>query len=73
MHPQYWGGAGVDTGTVISVPKQGMPAQVKSGTPGNLMVELTVARHPLFRRHKFDVHQDLDVDFVDMILGTTLQ
>ena len=61
---------GVDTGTVMRVANEGLPPQVKSGgSNGDLMLELTVQRHPLFRRNRFDVHQDLDVDFVDLILG----
>lgn len=66
-------GAGVDTGTVMSVPGQGMPAEDKDGKPGNLMVELQVERHPVFRRDNYNIHQDLDVDFVDMILGAELR
>lgn len=55
------------------MPGNGLPAEASSGTPGSLLLELNVTQHPVFRRHKFDIHQDLEVDFVDMILGATLR
>ena len=58
---------------MMQVPGEGMPPRAKGGKPGNLMLELRVEQHPIFRRQGHHIHQDLDVDFVDMILGATLQ
>ncbi|KAK9803197.1 hypothetical protein WJX73_001600 [Symbiochloris irregularis] len=65
--------AGVDEGTHLQVTGQGMPAQAKNGRAGNLILRLSVEPHPLFKRDGSDIHQELDVDFVDMILGGSMR
>ena len=49
---------------------QGGPAAVKDGTPGNLFVEINVAADRVLNRRGANIHINIDVDFVDAILGT---
>ena len=58
---------------MLRVTGKGLPAQAKGGRPGNLNIRLIVEEHPIFKRDGSNIHQDLDVDFVDMILGASLR
>ena len=52
---------------------KGAAARNKDGTPGNLVIEVEVERHPIFKRQKYDVHIDRTVDFTDAVLGSVLR
>ncbi len=64
---------GVQAGQTLQVPKAGMSARNKGGTPGNLYISIEVEKDPIFRREGFDIHMDQTVDFVDAILGASIR
>lgn len=45
---------------------QGMPA-------GDLLVNIAVARSPVFQRDDFDLYVDVPIDMVDACLGTSVE
>lgn len=64
--------AGVDTGTRVQLAEQGEVGP-GGGPPGDLYVEITVARHPTFTRHGNDLHCTVSVPMTAAALGTTLE
>lgn len=65
--------AGMFRGQVLNVPGKGAPAKRKDGQSGDLLIAVEVKKHPLFKRHGFDVHMDASIDFVEAALGTQLR
>ncbi len=63
---------GVRDGQVIRLRGQGMPG-IGDGAPGDALVEVTVAPHPIFRREGDDIIVDLPVTLQEAVLGTTLE
>jgi molecular chaperone DnaJ len=64
--------AGVDTGTRVQLAEQGEVGP-GGGPPGDLYVEISVARHPTFTRHGNDLHCTVTVPMTAAALGTTLK
>jgi molecular chaperone DnaJ len=64
--------AGVDTGTRVQLAEQGEVGP-GGGPPGDLYVEISVAKHPTFVRHGNDLHCTVSVPMTAAALGTTLQ
>jgi len=64
--------AGVDEGTVLRLRGEGMPSPAPGGQPGDLLVVLRVAEHPVFRRDGLDLVMALPVSFVQAALGDTV-
>ena len=64
--------AGVHDGQVIRLKGQGMPG-IGDGAPGDALVEVDVAPHPLFRREGDDIIIELPVTLQEAVLGTTLE
>jgi DnaJ-class molecular chaperone len=64
--------AGVADGQVIRLKGQGMPG-IGDGPPGDALVEVAVAPHPLFRREGDDIIVQLPVTLQEAVLGTTLE
>jgi DnaJ-class molecular chaperone len=64
--------AGVRDGQVIRLKGQGMPG-IGDGAPGDALVEVTVAPHPVFRREGDDIIVELPVTLQEAVLGTTLE
>jgi DnaJ-class molecular chaperone len=64
--------AGVRDGQIIRLKGQGMPG-IGDGAPGDALVEITVAPHPLFRREGDDIIVELPVTLQEAVLGTTLE
>jgi DnaJ-class molecular chaperone len=64
--------AGVRDGQIIRLRGQGMPG-IGDGAPGDAMVEITVAPHPVFRREGDDIIVELPVTLREAILGATLE
>jgi len=64
--------AGVDTGTRVQLPEQGEVGP-GGGPPGDLYVEISVAKHPTFTRHGNDLHCTVSLPMTAAALGTTLQ
>jgi len=64
--------AGVQDGQVIRLKGQGMPG-IGDGAPGDALVEVTVAPHPVFRREGDDIIVVLPVTLQEAVLGTTVE
>ena len=63
---------GVHDGQVIRLKGQGMSG-IGDGAPGDALVEVTVAPHPVFRREGDDIIVELPVTLQEAVLGTTLE
>jgi molecular chaperone DnaJ len=63
--------AGVDTGTRVQLAEEGEVGP-GGGPPGDLYVEITVARHQTFTRHGNDLHCTVTVPMTAAALGTTI-
>jgi DnaJ-class molecular chaperone len=64
--------AGVEDGHVLRLKGQGMPG-LGDGPPGDALVEIVVAPHPLFRREGNDIIVELPVTIQEAVVGTTLE
>jgi DnaJ-class molecular chaperone len=64
--------AGVRDGHVLRLKGQGM-AGFGGGPPGDALVEIVVAPHPLFRREGDDIIVELPVTIQEAVVGTTLE
>ena len=64
--------AGVRDGHVLRLKGQGMPG-FGGGAPGDALVEIAVAPHPLFRREGDDIIIELPVTIQEAVVGTTLE
>ena len=62
---------GVDTGTRIQLPGEGEVGH-GNGRAGDLYVEVSVRRHPVFQRRGDDLHATLDVPMTAAALGSTM-
>jgi molecular chaperone DnaJ len=63
---------GVDTGTRVQLADEGEVGP-GGGPPGDLYVEIHVARHPVFTRQGNDLHCTVTVPMTAAALGTTLE
>lgn len=64
--------AGLKDGQVLRLKGQGMPG-VGKGPPGDALIEVTVAPHPLFRREGNDVVVELPVTLKEAVLGAKVE
>ena len=61
--------AGIATGSKIRLAGEGAPGS-NGGSPGDCLLEVTVAEHPEFTREGRDVTGMVEIGFADAILGT---
>jgi molecular chaperone DnaJ len=64
--------AGVDDGIVVRVTGEG-EVSARGGTPGNLLVILTVKPHPFFKRSGNDIIYELPISFTQAALGDEVE
>jgi DnaJ-class molecular chaperone len=64
--------AGIGDGHVLRLKGQGQPGRA-GGPPGDALVEISVAPHPLFRREGDDVIMELPVTLQEAVLGATIE
>jgi len=64
--------AGVDNGSRLRVRNEGNAGR-KGGPPGDLFVFIQVRNNPKLRREGTTIHVDVDISYVDAILGTNVQ
>ena len=65
--------AGVDDGSRLRVRGEGNAGR-RGGEPGDLYVFIGVRPHPKgLRREGTTVHSDIDISYIDAILGTSVQ
>ena len=64
---------GSKDGQTLRLKGQGAPAPGGRGTPGDVLVDLNLKAHPIFRLDGNDLHMDLYVSLPDAILGGKAQ
>ena len=64
--------AGIDDGESIRLTGQGRPSP-SGGTPGNLLIKVTVQAHPQFRRKGADLEVDVPLTIDEAVLGTSVE
>jgi len=64
--------AGIDNGQSIRIRGKGEPG-VNGGPRGDLLVEVIVARHPIFQRQGTDIYSTAPISFVTAALGGTVR
>ena len=60
--------AGIDNGQSIRIRGKGEPG-VNGGERGDLLVEVSVSRHPIFQRQDFDIYSTAPMSFAQAALG----
>ena len=60
--------AGLRDGQILRLGGQGDPG-IGGGPPGDALIEVHVAPHPLFRREGDDIHMELPVTIAEAVLG----
>ena len=60
--------AGIDDGQSIRIAGKGEPG-VNGGTRGDLLVEVTVMRHPIFQRDGYNLYSTAPISFAQAALG----
>lgn len=64
--------AGIDNGQSIRIRGKGEPG-INGGPRGDLMVSVTVSRHPKFQRRDFDIISTEEISFTQAALGATIK
>lgn len=64
--------AGIDNGQSIRIRGKGEPG-VNGGPRGDLLVEVIVARHPIFQRQDTNIYSTAPISFVTAALGGTVR
>lgn len=64
--------AGIDDGQSIRIRGKGEPGN-NGGERGDLLVEVTVSRHPIFQRQDTNIYSTVPISFVDAALGNTIR
>lgn len=63
--------AGIDNGQTIRVSGQG-DCGINGGPSGDLLLYISVKKHPIFTRDGFDVHCDIPVTYAEAVLGAEI-
>lgn len=63
--------AGVEEGTVLRIPRHGMPSDQAPDSPGDLFVIVRSAPEPRFERHGADLWCREEISVAEAVLGTT--
>ena len=64
--------AGIDNGQSIRIRGKGEPG-TNGGPRGDLLVEVIVARHPIFQRQDMNIYSTVPINFVTAALGGTIR
>lgn len=64
--------AGIDNGARLRVKGEGNAGR-RGAPPGDLIVFIRVKDHPELRRDGIDIHSDIDISYVDAILGSQVK
>ncbi|MGE5239347.1 MAG: molecular chaperone DnaJ [Chloroflexota bacterium] len=64
--------AGADNGSVVRLTGKGN-AGIGGGPPGNLLIEISIKAHPVFKRKGDDIHVQLPVTFGEAALGAKVE
>ncbi len=60
--------AGIDNGQRVRIQDKGEPG-INGGPRGDLLVEVRVARHPIFQRNDYDVYSAAPISYAQAALG----
>lgn len=60
--------AGIDNGQSVRIREKGEPGE-NGGPRGDLLVEVIVARHPVFQRQDYDIYSTVSMSFAVAALG----
>lgn len=60
--------AGIDNGQSIRIRGKGEPG-INGGERGDLLVEVSVSRHPIFQRQDYDIYSTAPISFAQATLG----
>ena len=60
--------AGIDNGQSIRIRDKGEPG-INGGERGDLLVEVSVSRHPIFQRQDYDIYSTVPISFPNAVLG----
>ena len=60
--------AGIDNGQSVRIREKGDPGE-NGGARGDLLVEVIVARHPIFQRQRYDIYSTVPISFARAALG----
>ena len=60
--------AGIDNGQSVRIRGKGEPGK-NGGGRGDLLVNVSVDRHPIFRRQEYDIYSTMPISFVQAALG----
>ncbi len=64
--------AGIDNGQTVRIREKGEPG-INGGPRGDLLVNVTVSRHPKFQRQEYDIYSTEPISFAQAALGATIQ
>ena len=64
--------AGIDNGQSVRIRDKGEPG-ANGGPRGDLLVEVVVARHPIFQRQDTNIYSTAPISFVTAALGGTVR
>lgn len=64
--------AGIDSGQSIRIRGKGEPG-INGGERGDLLVEVTVSRHPIFQRQDYDIYSTVPISFAQAALGADIR
>ena len=64
--------AGIDNGQSVRIREKGEPG-VNGGPRGDLLVEVSVSRHPIFQRQDMDIFSTVPISFPVAALGGTIR
>lgn len=63
--------AGIDDGQTIRLSGQG-DCGVNGGPSGDLLLNIVVKSHPLFKREGYDIHCDIPVTYAEAVMGAEI-
>lgn len=63
--------AGIDNGQSVRIREKGEPG-INGGPRGDLLVNVSVARHPKFQRQEYDIYSTEPMTFTQAALGATV-
>lgn len=64
--------AGIDNGQSVRIREKGEPG-INGGPRGDLLVNVTVSRHPKFQRQEYDIYSTEPVTFAQAALGADIR
>lgn len=64
--------AGIDNGQSIRIREKGEPG-INGGARGDLLVEVIVAQHPIFKRQEYNIYSTVSIPFTTAALGGNIK